>query len=137
MMKRKLVLASLLASSFALGGCAAADVVGTWKSDDMLNGKRSELNISDDGSGEATIYFVVTLGGEKYLVKDEFDVEWEEVGDGEFELEMDCTKSDLYEGNCDKENFSMECESKKDGEEMDCTGDEMFSNIEWTFERKD
>ena len=137
MTKPNITLAAILTSCFAFGGCAAPEVVGSWESDDMLNGKRSELDISDSGTGEATIYFVVTVGDDRYLVKDQFDLDWDEVGDGEFELDMDCSKSDLYEGNCDKENFTMECESKKDGTEMDCTGDETFSNFEWTFERND
>jgi hypothetical protein len=133
---KMLATSMILSLSAVTTACGPPPVVGDWESEEEVGGETSELDIVDDGTGEATIWFVIELGGELYKAKDEFDVEWTEDGSDSFELDMECTDSDLYEGDCGAEDFTLECDMKSDGETMSCEGDETFSGLEWEFEKQ-
>jgi len=111
-------------------GCAGA-IEGEWESDERVSGKRSELLLDADGAGEAKLYWNSNAG----VQNDKFEIEWKESSrEGRFDLEMDCKKSTVENG-CNNSDFTMECTLDDDGEEMDCEGDGVWKNVEWTFEK--
>lgn len=106
-----------------LVGCASPAIIGDWEGQDDVAGRKNELELEEDGKGEATVYFF--FGDD--LFEADYDVEWADEGDGEFELDLEC------EGDCSSFDFKMDCEMNADQDEMDCDGDERFSDyvFEW------
>jgi len=122
----------MVAAALGLMGCAA-EVEGEWESEGRIGGKRSEMAVFGDGTGEAKLYF--TSSGD--LNSEKFDFSWEERGSGRFDLDMDCQSSTLVQGNCAAADFTMDCHSASKGDELDCDGSDSYQNFSWTFERID
>ena len=124
MKKSLLSVIAIALSSVALSGCAADAVIGDWKSEDRVNGEKSEMTIEEDGRGTATIYFHVD--GEYYYA--DFDVEWQQDGD-DFELDMEC------DGDCGSLDFTMDCKVNNDETELECDGSDAWKNYEFEWKR--
>lgn len=129
---------SLLACLFVLtAGCGSNPVLGEWESDRTLsNGKKNDLDVFEDYTGEAKIY-ATPLSDPNAWVRFEFDVAWEDFGNGEYEFDLDCV-----EGPCDSDNFDMDCEvlevENDDGEKLhklDCEGDRKWADYPLQWER--
>jgi hypothetical protein len=119
-------------ASLGLFACGAP-VVGEWESDSKLgNGKRNELTLFDDESGEGTIYATPASDPAAWTTF-EFEVEWTDNVD-QFDLEMKCDK-----GPCNGDNFDMECEVivPDDGtvDKLDCKAEGKWSKYPFDFER--
>jgi hypothetical protein len=125
----KTTTASVLLAIAALAGCTSVEdgpdpIVSSWESAEPVGGFYNSLEIEDDLSGDATIYFYASDG---YLYYLEFDVEAEIDEAGRYTLELECN------GDCGDYDFEMECDMSSLGDEMDCDGDGIWSQyaFEW------
>lgn len=115
---------TLLGSVLFLSGCGE-DLVGKWEGQGGTLQDQNEMEIEDDGKGDATIYF--SSGGSNY--KTDFDIDWEEGGgDDEYDIEMDCRADSTLD-------FKMECDINDDGDELECKGDGGWSDYEFEWKK--
>lgn len=123
---------ALGALALALLGCAPG-VEGDWESKEKIAGssRRSTMELTADGEGEADIHVVVTdAQGQAFAQKFVYEIEWDEKDNGDFELEMSCRGD-----NCvDELDFLQDCELSDD-EELECDGDNAFQGLELIWER--
>ncbi len=129
MSTQKVVQGALVIGTLAVlvtaSGCTDA-IIGDWEAKDSFSSsERNDMTIDDDDTGKATIFF--SYGGDNY--KADFDIEWESLGDDEYDLEMEC------DGNCSELDFTMECDLKD--EDMDCKGEDMWENYDFEWEKVD
>ncbi len=111
---------------FALAGCAPS-LPGSWE--ESFSTDRNTMTIGSDGSGVARVVYATGV--------DEFELEWRESAEHEFELEMDCLTSTKMAGACDEEDFTMSCRlDGGSGDELACTGDAVWSDYPFGWERE-
>lgn len=120
---RKLI--SLIVTLVSLGsfGCAGEAVVGTWESDGA-GSARNRMDVADDMTGEATIYFYY----DDDLYSADFDVDATE-HDGGYDFELTCR------GDCNELDFTMECDLRGDDDELRCSGNGLWEDYELEWEK--
>lgn len=120
------------AAAIICGGCSSP-LPGEWSTDVVANGRKSEMTLESDGTGDATIISFVSLDGEQYVAQETFDIDWQESG-SDYELDMRCTGSDVYGASCGASDFTMDCELRGDDDELKCSGDRRYENYEFRWE---
>jgi hypothetical protein len=125
-----------------LVGCAPA-IAGTWVTPDsssyFQNGTLyapNRLTIGSDGTGRATIHFVL-VADPSTLHSEVFEVDWSERTSSAFTLTLACVQSDVP-GGCNGHDFTMSCDitlsSDNDPSGMTCSGDGAWSNYDFPWQ---
>jgi hypothetical protein len=91
-------------------------LVGAWTSTMRIADEHNELELDERLEGEATIHFY--FDGDAYY--GDFDV-------GRYELRFDCS------GGCSDFDFDASCNLF--GDRLDCEGDGLWEDYEFTWER--
>ncbi len=111
-----------------LAGCPGVEaedpIINSWESDKPIEGYHNELEIEEDLEGDAVLYFFWSDG---YFYSADFKAEAEVTDDGEYEVSMEC------EGDCAFLDFTMTCELSGDGDELECEGDELWTDYEFNW----
>jgi len=130
---RSAVAALALVSGALVTGCLETEtdaappvIIGDWESEETFCGENDWIEMDDDLTGEARIYFA--LDGECYFA--DFDVEVEEVDTDEYEIAFEVQDREL----AFLLDFVMTCEVEDD-DEIECEGSDGFGDAEWVFER--
>ena len=116
---------TLIITAIATSACTD-DVVGSWEAKERIGTDRSEMTVTDDGTGEATIYFY--YGEQRYFA--DFDIEWEADSD-DYRLDMEC------DGDCSALDFEMRCELTDDATTLDCNGSDAFDDYEFEWDKSE
>jgi hypothetical protein len=128
MMKTTAAIVTLCAT-FALTGCPVQSgsdpIVAEWKGETAVGSYYNSLEVDDDMSGEATLYYYDSEG---YLYYADFRVDVEVTGGGEYTLGMEC------KGDCSWADFDMDCELNSDADGLDCEGDGIWAAYEFEWE---
>jgi len=107
--------------------------MGDWESKDRIAGgeRKSKLDLEQDGEGDATLHLSGTNEqGQPVVFSVKYEVQWEEKGD-EIEIEMECRGEICQAWALD---FTMECEEKDGGTELECDADGQFASLELDWE---
>jgi len=123
MMKTASLLLASIVSAAALGACGTTGggvdpIANRWESRDPVGGFYNSLELDEDLTGDATVYYYASDG---YLYYNTFRVEAEQRAEGFYELRMDC------EGGCSDLSFRMECDMNNAADDMSCSGDGVWS----------
>ncbi len=117
--------------------CSACDppIVGFWESDRKLsNGKRNQMSIESDFTGEAVIYATPTSDLNQWE-KFSFDLIWEDEVE-EFDIKLTCRS-----GACEDADFIMECAVIDEGKDVvdkaQCTASKSWSKYPFDWQRND
>lgn len=133
---------------FATTACAGSGIEGEWENKDNDAGYDDVLILDAEGSGsrveELEGYVTISIDGYEYdvlaRVVIEQDVSWEDVGDDNFDAEIECDAAKVYlEGELalsgcsdvaqqffgvpDLDIGDAECELVKEGTELECDTD--------------
>ena len=124
-----------------LVGCAPA-ITGTWVTPDSssyFNGTiyaPNRLTIGSDGTGRATIHFVL-VADPSTLHSEIFEVDWSERTSSAYTLTLTCVQSDVP-GGCNGHDFTMSCDinlsSDNQPTAMTCSGDGAWSNYDFPWQ---
>ena len=130
---RVCIFSILLGFSF---GCSSHPIEGLWRSENKLgNGKRNELAVNADLTGDAVIY-ATPAGDPNSWTKFRFNFVGEEVDDGfRVDLQMECQS-----GGCSGNDFKMKCnvielEDETEVERLDCKGTGNWVGYPFDWER--
>jgi hypothetical protein len=118
---------TLLTLGLAAAGCGEDPIIGQWASPEPAgtNREHNTMEVDEDLRGTGRVYF--SIDGQPYYA--DFDLEAEAVDDG-YEIEWSC------DGDCGDLDFTMECElSGDDDDELDCTGDGLWRDFEFEWEK--
>ena len=97
-------------------------VVGEWRSQNRVDGKRNELTVELNGDGDAKMFLFIDGARHREL----FDIDWTQRGPEKFRLVMSCQQSQYRPGQCD--GFRMVCRDVAVGDDsMSCTADGFYS----------
>lgn len=125
--------AFVAATALLTAGCA--DITGTWERRDWEeDDTRNVMTLGSDETGAASIFYVRTEAADNWH-EDEFEIEWTELSDDEFELQMVCVASTRTSGSCDGDNFTMTCDLSGDASKLDCTGTGEWTNYEFEWDK--
>jgi hypothetical protein len=125
-----------LAGALPLAGCSSP-LTGSWiERDDANEDTRNAMTIGSDQTGKATLHYLTENTGSTPL-EDTFEIEWEEVGGGEFELAMTCVASTQFgSAPCSPNDFVMTCGlGGKSDNELDCDGSDPWQLYTFAWEK--
>ena len=126
-----LVVALALATGSLVTGCIGTDteppiIIGEWEPDETVCGENSWIEMDDDLSGEARIFFY--YDGDCFY--QDYDVEVDDIDGDEYEIEFKAEDRSL----ASMLDFDMDCEIEDD-DEIECEGSDAFNDVEWVFEK--
>ncbi len=112
MFRRTLTSLVPLALLLVVGQTACSGIeplVGDWVSTDKIGGANNEMEIDEDLTGDATVYFYF----DDSVYYDEFDLEATVLEKRVYEIE--------FESDTDNDfDMTVECEVNSEGDELDC-----------------
>ncbi len=136
----------LLIGLVALSACANP-IVGDWESKEKIGGQNNKMTLAADGdkiTGDADVYFGITIDGTNFGVHGTFSAEGKDKGDGKYELTMTCKSacnmanaSDCITSSVSGFDIEMDCELSSDETEMDCDAGGNWSNYTFEWEKQE
>ena len=120
-----------------LGGCASP-LVGEWTSPGSWSNP-NRMTIGSDGTGKATINYVLTADPQQAAHLDRFEIEWSDVSKTKFDLTMSCYESDIPGSPCPDQDFTMRCDasgqsSGSQAGSLTCSGDGAWETYAFAWE---
>lgn len=124
MLRAALVTALMLFAQVFVGCPMEEPIMGDWISESDISGNHNELEVDDFLQGEGTLFGV--SNDTLYEFTYEFTVTI--TGDSLYELEMEADEDSALD-------FTMDCEMDAAHDDMDCSGDELWSDYAFEWEK--